>query len=156
MPDKERDTAGVLAPPPLIFLGFLIAGFAIDWFWPAMYLPQALQYVAGALLIAAALALALWAMGRFRRAGTHVEPYKPTTAVVSDGPYAYSRNPIYVGLFLLYAGTAVCADNAWLLPLAPALYLVMHHGVVRREERYLERKFGAAYLDYKARVRRWL
>ena len=95
-------------------------------------------------------------MGRFRAAGTPVEPYKPTSAIVSDGLYGLSRNPIYVALTLIYLGIGVAIDSPWILALVVPVLLVMRTGVIAREERYLERKFGAEYLDYKVSVRRWV
>ena len=92
---------------------------------------------------------------RFNRAGTNVPTYRPTTALVTGGPYRYSRNPLYISLFLAYAGIGIVADNLWILALGVPLFLIMRYGVVAREERYLERKFGQAYRDYKASVRRW-
>lgn len=92
----------------------------------------------------------------FRSARTSFDVRKPTTVLITDGPFRFSRNPGYLALSLLYAGIAVIADSLWVLALlAPALF-VMHYGVIAREELYLERKFGSQYLEYKARVRRWL
>jgi len=150
------DTAGVIAPPPLLAAGFLLLGYVFDLAWPAALLPAPLQYVIGGALILPALVLAASGVLRFRRAGTHVEPYKPTTALVTDGPYRWSRNPIYLALALAGAGIALAVDSAWMLASILPFVLVLRYGVVAREERYLERKFGQAYLDYKASVRRWL
>jgi protein-S-isoprenylcysteine O-methyltransferase Ste14 len=151
-----RDNAGVVAPPPLLFAGFLAAGFLFDALRPLAFLPDALQYWLGGALIAGGLALMTAGVSRFRRAGTNVPTYRPTTALVTDGPYRYTRNPLYISLFFVYAGIGVAADNPWLLALGVPLFLVMRYGVVAREERYLERKFGEAYVKYKASVRRWL
>ncbi|NQV80212.1 MAG: isoprenylcysteine carboxylmethyltransferase family protein, partial [Alphaproteobacteria bacterium] len=93
---------------------------------------------------------------RFRRAGTAVQPYKPSTTVVTDGVYRFSRNPIYLGLTAFYLGLAFAVNSGWAILLLPLVLVVMHYGVIAREERYLEGKFGAAYRDYKNRVRRWL
>jgi protein-S-isoprenylcysteine O-methyltransferase Ste14 len=103
----------------------------------------------GVLLMAAGVS-------RFNRAGTNVPTYRPTTALVTDGPYRFSRNPLYISLFLVYAGVGIAADNLWIVGLGVPLFLIMRYGVVAREERYLERKFGQSYLAYKASVRRWL
>ncbi len=90
------------------------------------------------------------------RAGTNVNPREPTTALVVSGPFRFSRNPLYVALTLMYAGLAVVANAFWVLVLLVPVLLVLHSGVVRREERYLEAKFGEAYRQYRARVRRYL
>jgi protein-S-isoprenylcysteine O-methyltransferase Ste14 len=91
-----------------------------------------------------------------RKAQTHINPREPTTAIVTTGPYQFTRNPIYVSLTLLYAGIALLANAIWALALLPAILYVMNRGVIEREERYLERKFGSLYLNYKALTRRWL
>ncbi len=156
MSANEPDCPGVIAPPPFIYLGFLALGFGLDWIWPVAVLPEAAQYLVGALLIVLGLAVALASIRRFKAAGTNIPTPKPTTAIVTDGPYRYSRNPIYIGLTAVYAGIGITADAPWVLVLLAPLLLVMHYGVIAREERYLERKFGAEYLDYKASVRRWL
>ncbi len=152
----EQDTPGVIARPPFIYLGFLALGLGLDWLWPSPLLPEALRYTLGGALIGLGFALALALIRRFRAAGTSFHTHKPATAILTDGPYRISRNPIYIGLTAVYAGIGVAADAPWVwLLLLPAL-AVMHHGVILREERYLERKFGKEYLDYKARVRCWL
>lgn len=156
MTPPTSDTAGVIAPPPLLAAGALLLGYLLDLARPVPMLPEPAQYVIGAVLIVPAVALGASGVLCFRRAGTHVEPYKPTTALVSDGPYRWSRNPLYVALLLAYAGTAIAVDSAWMLALILPLFLTLRYGVVAREERYLERKFGEAYLAYKAMVRRWL
>jgi protein-S-isoprenylcysteine O-methyltransferase Ste14 len=152
----ERDTAGVIAPPPLIYLFFILLGAGLDWFWSAPFVSGWPRWTIGGLLIALGLAIGIAAMTRFRRAGTDVRPHKPTTAMVTDGLYRFTRNPMYVGLSVLHLGIAVAVGSLWILAaLAPAL-AVLRYGVIAREERYLEAKFGREYLDYKARVRRWL
>jgi len=152
----ERDTAGVILHPPFLFLGGIAAGLLLDRLWPAAMLPGGLQYgLAGALIL---LGVGLFAPAalRFRRAGTNIPTNRPTTALVTDGPYRYSRNPIYVALVLAYTGIAIAIDSAWVLGLVAPILVVLRYGVIAREERYLERKFGAAYVAYKSGVRRWL
>lgn len=157
-PGAPRDNPGVIAPPPLIFAGLLLIGLAIDFVLIRVRtgLPETLRYALFAGLIVAGSALFLAALGRFRRAGTHVEPWKPSTAIVTDGVYGFTRNPIYVGMALVYAGLALVADSlVALVLLVPALVLI-DTGVIAREERYLEGKFGDEYRRYKAAVRRWI
>jgi protein-S-isoprenylcysteine O-methyltransferase Ste14 len=151
-----QDSPGVIAPPPLIGLAFVLAGLALDWAWPLPFLPQVAQYAVGGALFAAALAPALWSFVLFRRAGTNVPTYRPTTALVVSGPYRLSRNPIYLAMTTLLLGIALMVDSLWLVGLLPPFALVLRYGVIAREERYLEAKFGDAYRAYKARVRRWL
>ncbi len=153
---NDRDNPGVIAPPPLIYLGFLVLGLALDYLWPAGVAPDGVRYPSGIALFVLGGAIFAFALRQLRKAGTSVETRKPTTAIVTGGPFRFSRNPIYVALSLVYAGIGFAVDSAWVLALlAPAL-IVMRYGVVSREERYLERKFGEAYLRYKASVRRWV
>lgn len=156
MADKRNDTPGVIAPPPLIYGGFLLAGFGLDRLWPAGLGSGAAGDWAGGALILVGLAIVIACALRFRKAGTAIEPYRTTTALVTSGLYRYSRNPIYVALTDIYLGLALIDDNAWILALVIPVLAVMSRGVIAREERYLEGKFGEEYRDYKARVRRWL
>lgn len=156
---EPRDTAGVIAPPPLIALAAIVLGLALDWLLPAYLLTLLLslseRIVIGAILIAAGAALALPAMRGFRSVGTHVEPWKPSRALVTAGVYAYIRNPMYVGLGFLVAGIGIALASDWTLVMLAAATLMMHFGVVLREERYLESKFGDAYRQYLAKVPRY-
>jgi protein-S-isoprenylcysteine O-methyltransferase Ste14 len=152
------DNPDVIAPPPLLFLGTLAVGAALDFgaIRVSTGLPGWLRLGAGAVLAAAALGLAAGALSRFRRAGTAVEPWRPSTALVTDGVYRFTRNPIYVAMTFLYLGLALAMDSAVALVLLPPLLVLMRIGVVSREERYLERKFGDDYRRYRASVPRWL
>jgi protein-S-isoprenylcysteine O-methyltransferase Ste14 len=156
MTDPAKENAGVVAPPPLLFAGFLAAGFVLDVVCPLAVPGGAWKYWIGGPPILLGLLLMTAGVLRFNRAGTNVPTYRPTTALVTDGPYRYTRNPLYISLFLVYAGIGIAAGNVWLLMLGALLFPIMHYGVVAREERYLERKFGQSYIDYKAAVRRWL
>lgn len=150
------DAPGVIAKPPFIYLGFLALGLGLDRLWPYPLLPEAVQYPLGAALFALGLVLVLASMRHFRAAGTSFDTQKPDTAIVSEGPYRFSRNPIYIGLTAAYAGIGIAVDAPWVWVLLLPTLVVMHYGVIAREERYLARKFGREYLDYRARVRRWL
>lgn len=155
---ETRDHPGVIAPPPLAFAGFLAAGVFVDryvsgWSLPPPALPvQVTAFLFGA----TGLVFLAGALGLFRRAGTRPEPWQPTTAIVTSGVYRVTRNPMYVGMALVYAAVALALGSPLALALLPAAVLVIHRGVILREERYLERKFGDEYRAYKARVRRWL
>lgn len=152
---EARGTAGVIAPPPLIYLLPLLAGLVLDRRVPIGALPEGPARLLGALAIAG-FAVAIAALVAFRRAGTRPEPWKPTAALVTTGPYRFSRNPMYLGFTLLYLGLSLWFGGYWCLLLLPVVLAVMTSGVIRREEAYLERLFGAAYLDYRRQVRRWL
>ncbi len=150
------DHPGVIAMPPRLFIGALVAGFALELLFPTRLVPIALQLSLGPTLVALGLIVAYTAIGQQRRAGTNIETHRPTETIVSDGLYRFSRNPIYIGLVLTYLGFAVLGDSLWMLGLLVPLLVVMHYGVILREEAYLERKFGDGYRAYRARVRRWL
>jgi protein-S-isoprenylcysteine O-methyltransferase Ste14 len=153
---EPEDLPGVIAPPPLIYVAGLAIGFALEPLLPSVSLPALVQALVGSLLIFAGLGLARSFVTAFRRARTPVAPYRPTTAMVTTGPYRLSRNPGYLGMALIYAGIAVAAEALWVLALLVPTLLVIDRGVIAPEERYLERKFGEEYLRYKARTRRWL
>lgn len=156
MTADNRDCPGVIAPPPVIYLGFLGLGLGLDYVWPAAVLPGAGQFAAGLALIFPGVVIMALAWWHLRKAGTNVEPYKPTTALVTTGPFRLSRNPIYLSFSLIHAGIGIAADNPWILGLLVPALAVIRYGVIAREERYLEGKFGEEYSPYKASVRRWL
>lgn len=152
----REDTAGVWVPPPLLYIVGLAIGIGLDALLPSVSLSRALAWSVGGLLLVAGLCLAASFFGAFWRARTPVDLRKPTSALVTSGPYRLSRNPGYISLALIYAGVAILASTLWaFVSLVPTL-LVIEYGVIRREERYLERKFGTEYTSYKARTRRWL
>ncbi len=155
MPDKVQDKANVLLPPPLIFLAALLAGLLLQHLVPIHWLPAAAARWTGGVLVAIAVALALAGVLALRAGRTAIDPYQPTTAIVQAGPYRFSRNPLYVALTLLSVGIAAWSNTLWILLLLVPAIVVLRIGVIRREEAYLDRKFGDEYRAYKARVRRW-
>ena len=153
-----RDTPGVIAPPPLIYLGFLLAGWGLHQLigGPELGLEPQVRRGLAFVLVIGGLMLEWMAVGRFRRLGTLPEPWKTTTALATDGVYRFSRNPIYLGFNLIFVGFAVAMDSAVALACLFPCLIVVDRFVVVREERYLEAKFGQVWRDYQARVRRWL
>ena len=154
----RADTPQVIALPPLIFLGALALAALLEAALPISLPPlsSGVAYGLGAVLILCGLALLLLGARRFTAAGTNIPPTLPTTALVVTGPYRWSRNPLYLAMILVYAGIGFAALSSWVLLLAVPLILILNYGVVIREEVYLERKFGADYRAYRARVRRWI
>ncbi len=158
-PAHDTAVAGVIARPPLLFLAALLLGFVLDRLLPLSFaVPggDAVHWVFGAILILIGLGLAASGIGNFSRAATPVPTNEPTRALVTTGIHGWTRNPIYLGLFLVYGGIGVAVRSPWTLVLMLPLAITIRYGVVAREEAYLARRFGGAYGDYKARVRRWL
>jgi protein-S-isoprenylcysteine O-methyltransferase Ste14 len=134
-----------------------IVGFGLNWLYPLPFVPPSLpRALIGLMLFLAGIFLAAWSVRTFRKAHTNVLTSQPASAIVTTGPYSFSRNPIYVGMFLGLSGFAIAFNSLWFLAVLVAMVFVIRFGVIAREEIYLESKFGARYLDYKARVRRWL
>jgi protein-S-isoprenylcysteine O-methyltransferase Ste14 len=156
-PDTE--TAGLIARPPLLFLGALLIGSVLDRLLrlpfpvPGMHMGP---WIIGGAMILTGLGLAAAGMRNFSEAGTPIRSIKPTRALVTTGVHGRTRNPIYLGMFLTYGGNGVAARSSWTLVFTVPLAIMIRYGVVAREEAYLERRFGGDYRDYKARVRRWL
>lgn len=153
---RGADTPGVIAPPPLIYLGALGVGFGLDAVIRGASLPSTVARPVGAALIVTGAGLLGTFVRAFGRARTPVDPYTPSQAIVTDGPYRLTRNPGYLGMALTYAGIAIVSNAPWALVPLPAAIAVIDRGVIAREERYLELKFGARYTDYKRGVRRWI
>lgn len=156
MADEPRDAAGMIAPPPLIYAGGLAAGLLLQRLFPRPFLPGRLARPLGGVLCGLSFLLGPPAFLTMRRARTALSPAEPSTTIVDSGPFRYSRNPIYLSFTLLYAGIAAIANAPWPLLLLPAVLAMIRRQVIGHEEPYLERAFGADYLRYKQRVRRWL
>jgi protein-S-isoprenylcysteine O-methyltransferase Ste14 len=153
------ETAGVVARPPLLFLGALLLGLGSDRLLPLPFVvpeSDAVHRIIAGLVILIGLALAATGIRNFSHAATPVPTNRPTRALVTTGIHGWTRNPIYLGMFLVYGGIGLGARSPWTLILMLPLALTIRYGIVAREEAYLERRFGNAYQDYKARVRRWL
>ena len=150
------DNPSVIAFPPLIFGGALIIGLIVHYFVPIQFLAGTLSIWLGVLLILVAGPIILSAVRTIRRAQTSFDLRKPTTSIVTEGAFRFSRNPAYLALTLLYLGIASLINSIWVFLMIVPTVIVMQRGVIKREERYLERKFGEEYLRYKERVRRWI
>jgi protein-S-isoprenylcysteine O-methyltransferase Ste14 len=153
----KPDKPGVIAPPPLLFAGAIAIGLALHyWVIPISFgLDAGVRYGIGGVLIAAALNLGLSAIRLFGKAGTHAEPWKPTTALVTSGIYNHTRNPMYVGMAMIHVGLSLIFDSVTVLLLLVPFLVVIRYGVIGREERYLTAKFPVEYPEYRRRVRRW-
>jgi protein-S-isoprenylcysteine O-methyltransferase Ste14 len=155
-PGDAPDTPGVIMPPPMILLGFIVLGAVLEMFVPRPFAPDWAQTYLGPALVAGAIAVVIIANWQFKRAGTSVKPWVPTTAIVTTGLFSVSRNPVYAAMVVLLVGLAFAGNTLWVLTATVGFVGVIQYGVILREEAYLERLFGATYADYKARVRRWI
>lgn len=156
MSQDTVDNPNVIAPPPLIYAVPLAVGILIQILFPMNLLPPVAAQVSGGLLFILAGILFISALWRMRQAGTNVVTRQPTTAVVTGGPYRFTRNPIYLSLTLLYSGISLLTNALWPMLMLPIVLVIIDRGVIAREEGYLENKFGEEYTQYKARARRWI
>jgi protein-S-isoprenylcysteine O-methyltransferase Ste14 len=158
MEDTEKDGAAVRVPPPLVFLGLLIAGVLLHrYVVPApMALGQGIRIAVAAVTGIAGLVLMGGAIGLFRRSGQDPKPWAPTPEIISTGVYGITRNPMYVGMALVQAAIGAGLGNLWILILVPISLTIVYLTAGRHEEAYLARKFGEPYTRYKAKVRRWV
>jgi protein-S-isoprenylcysteine O-methyltransferase Ste14 len=151
------DTAQVLIRPPIAWILAVVAGLALNWLMPLPFLPVGMPagWIGGVVFVIA-LVLFAWAISTMTRAGSNVPTNLPTTTIVENGPYRFTRNPIYLAMMLGLVGLAVGFDSLWLLAMLVPFAAVIRFGVVAREEAYLDRKFGDVYRHYRSRVRRWV
>ena len=157
--DKNtKDCAAVRVPPPLYFIFCLGIAFLLEYLFPVTSGRPALiiRVIIGGILIIASGCFAGSAFLVLIRNKTPFEPAKPTTMIVKDGPFRFSRNPMYLSLLILISGIAFLFCSIWQFIMIPVLFLLLHFCAVKPEESYLSLKFGEEYLAYKTRVRRWI
>jgi len=156
--NKEDDLKGpaVKFPPPLIFLILMLVAYGAQHVWPiGIGCSSGLKYI-GVVIVILGITIVNLVKRTFKRAETNIEPWKPTTKIVPTGIYAHSRNPVYVAFCLAPIGIGIFLNSFWILisfiPSAFLVYII----AIKKEEVYLEKKFGEEYLHYKNQVRRWL
>lgn len=153
----NRDAPGVVVFPPALFAAAFFLGLIFQWFLPLRFpVAEWIRMAVAVLLFVTGATVALWGKRVMEAAGTNVNPALPSTAIVTSGPFRFTRNPLYLSMLGLYLGAALATNAAWLLILLVPLLAILHFGIVLREERYLEAKFGEPYLVYKLQVRRWI
>jgi len=150
------DQPGVRVPPPIIFAACFAAGLPLQRLFAVDPCPQPLRRGLALPCLVGSAVLAGWGFAWFLRSRTTLLPHKPSSALITSGPYRFSRNPLYLSTALLYAGLALWFGLIWSLLLLAAALTAVRFYVIAKEESYLERRFGREYLDYKTRVRRWL
>ena len=150
------DNPGVAVLPPFLYGGAFVVALTLRWIWPMPIFDRAAAVWPSLALVVLALAIAMWGRRTMHATGTSVSPLRPSTAIVTSGPFRFSRNPLYFALTLLYVGLTLAFDTWWGVVVLVPLLIIMHYGVVLREERYLEQKFGETYRQYRSVVRRYL
>ncbi len=159
VPPTGPDNSGVRIFPPAVYLAGLVGGYLVQWLWPVRVAAAPLAVwvrLIGLTLIVVAVVLQASAVMLFRGLGTSLNPTKPSAVLALDGPYRFTRNPMYLGLALLVAGLALLGDALWpLLAVIPCVWIIQTQ-VIAREEAYLEAKFGSDYRSFRSRVRRWI
>ena len=159
MQDLETDRPSRFPWPPVLLAGAIGAALALEWLvlpLPVPFAETGVVHAAGMLLLMAGIGLAIWASIQFPRHRTSIRPDRGSDALVLAGPFAFSRNPIYLGEAMALVGAGLAFNRLWLVAVVPGFMALVTVLAIRREEAYLERRFGAAYGDYEARVRRWL
>jgi protein-S-isoprenylcysteine O-methyltransferase Ste14 len=156
--EGEQHEGIALPLPPLIYLGFLILGLAVNLYYPLSLSSSetAVIVILGLGVIACGLALGAWALSAMWRAGVSPLPWKQPARLVVDGPFRFSRNPVYVSLAIVYLGLSIALNTLWPPAFLGFALIIVDRGIILQEERFLEKKFGAGYLSYKVRVRRWI
>jgi protein-S-isoprenylcysteine O-methyltransferase Ste14 len=154
--ERSKDSPEVISYPPAVYAGAFGLGALLNWLVPLRSYVCESSHIAGWIMGFLGTMLGLWGVHAFHRAGTAVRPRRPVTALVTNGPFRYSRNPLYVGMTIIYLGMTLQLGSWWpLATLIPALAMV-HWRIVLREEQFLENRFGENYRAYKAHVRRWI
>jgi len=156
MTGQNIDHAQVMVPPPLVFLGYLIGALILNWIVPFPAPWTLVLRVTGGLMVIAGFLLAGSAISQMRKVHTSPDPRQPVHTLVTHGPYRFTRNPIYLGFFLIYLGFTLLTGMLWGLIASPFLILTITNAVIHFEEDYLEERFKDQYASYKFRVRRWL
>jgi protein-S-isoprenylcysteine O-methyltransferase Ste14 len=152
----QSNHAEVMLAPPLVYAGYLVGALVLNWGVPFPLRSFPVASSIGMSLVVAGFALGAFAMSRMLQAHTSPDPHRPTTTLITDGPYRLSRNPIYLGFMAIYLGFTVFAGTLWGVLLSPFLIWTITRAVIRPEEAYLRIRFDSVYLQYQSRVRRWL
>ena len=156
MTEQNMDHAQVMVPPPLVFLGYLIGALILNWIIPFPAPWTFILRVVGGLAVIVGILLVASAFSQMMKAHTSPDPHEPVAALVTGGPYRFTRNPIYLGFFLIYLGFTLLAGTLWGLIASPFLLLTITNAVIHAEEIYLDGKFGEQYREYRSHVRPWI
>lgn len=142
---------------PLLLLGVALGGtLLLGWLVPVPFVAERPAHVVGLVLLVGGLLFGFPAFREMLRAHTTLNPLRPSAALVEGGTYRLTRNPMYLGMLVAYAGLFIFLRNAWFAPLLPVLVWLMTVGVILPEEHYLRQRFGEDYARFAARVPRWI
>lgn len=156
MAQADAEHTGVVMPPPVIYALAFALVLVLDRLWPVAIVDHAAAWWTGIILLALGVATNGWGVYTLHRGNTTFHPNHPASRLITAGPFRFSRNPLYIGVNLAFIGLVFLVDSLWgLLVLVPVL-LVMHYGVIRREEQHLAARFGDEFRQYRSRVRRYL
>lgn len=156
--NTENDITGasVKFPPPFVFLISMIVAFGVQHFRP-IDIGNSLGFkFVGLVVVILGISIVIFIRRSFHRVETNIEPWKPTNKIISTGFYAYSRNPIYIALCLVSIGLGILFNSFWILISFIPSIVIVYYIAIKKEEVYLEKKFGEEYNLYKKKVRRWL
>jgi len=156
MPTENADTPNVRIIPPLVYLTGLAVGFLGTLWMPFTLLSYSVAWPLGGVLVACGAVVTASAILTFKGAGTTVRPDRAASALVIAGPYRLTRNPMYLGLGFVYLGIAIAGQSVWAIILLPLVLIVIQRHAIEPEEAFLKRRFGANYVHYTLRVRRWI
>jgi protein-S-isoprenylcysteine O-methyltransferase Ste14 len=155
--ERTGTAVGAPVPPPAVLAVAILIGFLLNgWIPLALPIPVVAARIAGGILLLGGFALGLAALRALVAGGSSPLPHRPSGALVAHGVYRFSRNPIYLSMAVLIAGIAVLARSGWHVVMLALFVVVLDRTQIRREERYLERKFGEGFREYERRVRRWI
>jgi protein-S-isoprenylcysteine O-methyltransferase Ste14 len=152
----DSSRPNVLPWPPIIVVIAVLVAVLLGRLWPLPSLESGSVAILGVVIALAGLALDMWAIVIMRGADTNILPNKAADLLVTWGPFRFSRNPIYLANTVLLIGIGLMFDNLWFVICALAAALVVDRLAIRREERHLAARFGAAWADYSSKTPRWL
>ncbi len=153
---SSEERGSVRFPPPLVYLAGLCLGAVLERIWPTPDLPTPVAVVVAAIAVFLFVALDFRSAALFAKKRTGIAPWHPSTVLVTEGPYRFTRNPMYLGMALLYLGMSLAFGLLWAAAALVPVIVVVDRAVIQREEPYLASKHGAAYEAYRKRVRRWI
>jgi protein-S-isoprenylcysteine O-methyltransferase Ste14 len=156
MSDSHSGVPNVKVVPPSVYLAGVVIGIVISIWIPTKIVPSSLAWTLGGILIVCGAVLSGSAILEFKGMGTTVRPDRAASTLVVVGPYRITRNPMYLGLALVYLGMAIADQSVWAVMLLPVVLTIIQRRVIEPEEAFLERRFGTSYIRYKENVRRWI